>query len=113
MTAAVRSINEPGFFADEALLGGGQPTRSASGNAAQDSNQAKTLVLLFDTSLSMQWEKLERSYQAIETLLRTLRPADSFNLLLFNQQTPLFQPPPLSADSAAVHRALDFVRGRR
>jgi len=24
-------------------------------------------LILFDTSLSMQWEKLERSYQALET----------------------------------------------
>jgi len=112
-TAPVRSTNEPGFFAVEALLGGGQPTPSASGNAAQDSGPAKTLVLLFDTSLSMQWEKLERSYQALETLLRTLRPSDSFNLILFNQQTQLFQPAPIAADSAAVQRALDFVRSSR
>jgi Ca-activated chloride channel family protein len=61
----------------------------------------------------MQWEKLERSYQAMETLLRTLRPADSFNLILFNQQTQSFQPAPVAADSAAVQRALEFVRGSR
>ena len=59
----------------------------------------------------MQWEKLERSYQALETLLRTLRPSDSFNVILFNQQTQLFQPAPVSADSASIQRALDFVRG--
>jgi len=112
-TAPVRSTNEPGFFAVDALLGGVQQTPSAGGNAAQDSGPAKTLVLLFDTSLSMQWEKLERSYQALETLLRTLRPSDSFNLILFNQQTQLFQTAPIPADSAAVQRALDFVRGSR
>jgi Ca-activated chloride channel family protein len=112
-TAPVRSTNEPGFFAVDALLGGGQPKPSGGGNAAQDSGPAKTIVLLFDTSLSMQWEKLERSYQALETLLRTLRPSDSFNLILFNQQTQLFQPAPALADSAAVQRALDFVRGSR
>ena len=112
-TAPVRSTNEPGFFAVDALLGGGQQTSSAGGNAAQDSGPTKTIVLLFDTSLSMQWEKLERSYQALETLLRTLRPADSFNLILFNQQTQLFQPAPIHADNASVQRALDFVRGSR
>ena len=52
----------------------------------------KTVVILFDTSLSMQWEKLERSYQALETLLRTLKPADKFNLILFNSETQRFQP---------------------
>jgi Ca-activated chloride channel family protein len=112
-TAPVRSTNEPGFFAVEALLGGGKQIPSSGGTAAQDSDPAKTLVLLFDTSLSMQWEKLERSYQALETLLRTLRPSDSFNLILFNQQTQTFQPAPVPADSATVQRALDFVRGSR
>jgi len=112
-TAPVRSTNEPGFFAVDALLGGGQQTSSGGGNAAQDSGPTKTIVLLFDTSLSMQWEKLERSYQALETLLRTLRPSDSFNLILFNQQTQLFQPAPVRADNASIQRALDFVRGSR
>jgi len=58
----------------------------------------------------MQWEKLERSYQALETLLRTFASLDKFNLVLFNQQTQLYQPAPVSADSAAVQKALDFVR---
>jgi len=112
-TAPVRSTNEPGFFAVDALLGGGQQTSSAGGNAAQDAGPTKTIVLLFDASLSMQWEKLERSYQALETLLRTLRPSDSFNLILFNQQTQLFQPAPVRADNAPIQRALDFVRSSR
>src|SRR5216684_1418008 len=112
-TAPAHSTNEPGFFAVDALLGGGKQTSSASGNAPQDSGPAKTIVLLFDTSLSMQWEKLERSYEALETLLRTLHPSDKFNLVLFNQQTQLYQPAPVPADSAAVQRALDFVRGSR
>jgi Ca-activated chloride channel family protein len=112
-TAPVRSTDEPGFFAVEALLGGVRQTPPAGGNAAQESGPPKTLVLLFDTSLSMQWEKLERSYQALETLLRTLHPSDSFNLILFNQQTQSFQPGPVPADGAAIQRALDFVRGSR
>ena len=112
-TAPVRSTNEPGFFAVDALLGGGQQVPPIAGNAAQDSGPAKTLILLFDTSLSMQWEKLERSYQALETLLRTLRPSDRFNLILFNHQTQQFQPAPVPADPAAVQQALDFVRGSR
>jgi Ca-activated chloride channel family protein len=103
-TAPVRSTNEPGFFAVEALLGGVRQTPPTGGNAAQESGPPKTLILLFDTSLSMQWEKLERSYQALETLLRTLHPSDSFNLILFNQQTHLFQPAPVSADGVAIQR---------
>jgi Ca-activated chloride channel family protein len=112
-TSPIRRTNELGFFAVEALLGGVQQAVAASGRASQDSGPAKTIVVLFDTSLSMQWEKLERSYQSLETLLRLLRPSDSFNLILFNQQTQLFQPAPIAADSASVQRTLDFVRGSR
>jgi Ca-activated chloride channel family protein len=111
--APVRSTNDPGFFAVEALLGGGQQSPSTSRNTAPDSGPARTLVVLFDTSLSMQWEKLERSYQAMEALLHSLRPSDSFNVILFNQQTQIFEPAPVSADNASVQRALDFVRASR
>jgi Ca-activated chloride channel family protein len=97
----------------DALLGGGQRIASVGGNAAQDSGPPKTIVLLFDISLSMQWEKLERGYQALETLLRTLRPSDSFNLILFNQKTQLFEPAPVRADNRSIQGALDFVRGSR
>src|SRR6202521_3743680 len=112
-TAPVRSTKEPGFFAAEALLGTGKNTQVAASGAAQNSRPAKTLIILFDTSLSMQWEKLERSYQALETLLRTLQPSDSFNLILFNSQSQPFQSSPVAADSVGVQRALDFVRASR
>jgi Ca-activated chloride channel family protein len=112
-TAPVRSANEPGFFAAEALLGTGPQAPAAETSAGQNSGPAKTVVILFDTSLSMQWEKLERSYQALETLLHGLHPTDSFNLLLFNNQTQLFQPAPAVAGSGGIQRALDFVRASR
>ena len=109
--APVRSTNEPGFFAANAPLGFGQ--KNVQGNAPAKSDNAKTLVVLLDTSLSMQWEKLERSYQALETLLRTLQPQDRFNLILFNSQIQVFQPAPVAADSSAVQHALEFVRASR
>jgi Ca-activated chloride channel family protein len=112
-TAPIRSNNEPGFFAAEALLGTGQDPRAASASTVAGSSSTKTLILLMDTSLSMQWEKLERSYQALETLLRTLKPEDKFNLILFNSQTQSFQAAPVPADSGAIQRALDFVRASR
>ncbi len=40
----------------------------------------------------MQWEKLERSYAALEATLRSLKPDDRFNLILFNQDVTPFQP---------------------
>lgn len=113
-TAPLRSTNEPGFFEAEALLGYGKagPPAGAAG-AGAGSVVPRTVVLLFDNSLSMQWEKLERSYQAMETLLRTLGPQDRFNLLLFNTQIRRFQPTPVPADSTNIQRALDFVRSSR
>src|SRR5262249_37076301 len=71
----------------------------------------KTVVALFDTSLSMQWEKLERSYQALETLLRSLRSNDHFALVLFNSETQVV--PIASAEQSNVRRAIDAVRASR
>jgi Ca-activated chloride channel homolog len=115
-TAPPRSNNEPGFFAAEALLGKAQESGAPAAAAAapvESPGSPKALIVLLDTSLSMQWEKLERSYQALETLLRTLTPNDKFNLILFNTQTQSFQPAAIPADGAAIQHALDFVRASR
>ena len=105
--APVRSLNEPGFFEAEALIGTGSKTPASTDTKPQ------TAILLFDNSLSMQWEKLERSYAALEKILRALRPADKFNLLLFNTQVQPFQPAPVAADPATVEKALAFVKASR
>jgi Ca-activated chloride channel homolog len=111
--APVKRTNEPGFFEVEALLSGGDGKADAPDRAVSSSSTAKTIIILFDVSLSMQWEKLERSYEALETLLRTLKPADSFNLILFNSQAQTFQAQPVAADGAGIQRALDFVRASK
>ncbi len=108
-TAPVRSTNEPGFFEAEALLGLGM--NQNTGASAANTAPAKTVIILFDTSLSMQWEKLERSYQALETLLLSLKGNDRFALVLFNSETQIL---PLSAaDKTNVQRAIDSVRASR
>ena len=61
----------------------------------------------------MQWEKLERSYAALEATLHALKPEDRFNLILFNQAVTSFKPAPIAADPAAVQAALDFVRASK
>jgi len=109
-TAPVRNTNEPGFFEAEALLGLGASQNSPV-NSSSSSVPSKTVIILFDTSLSMQWEKLERSYQALETLLRNLKPADRFSLVLFNSDTRVL--PLAPADSAGVQHAIDTVRASR
>ncbi len=96
----------PGVFEAQLLLAA--PVAPATPSAAP-----RTVVLLLDNSLSMQWEKLERSYAALEATLHSLQPADRFNLILFNQTVTPFKPAPIAADPAAVQAALDFVRASK
>ncbi len=103
--ATHRDAGEPGFFQPSVLLGV-PPGESAGG-------PPRTVVALFDVSLSMQWEKLERSFTALDKLLRGLRPQDRFNLLLFNSEVTRFAASPVTADAAAVEKALAFVRASR
>lgn len=102
----IRSHDEPGFFEAQALLGTG--TAPGAGQGAP-----RTVIILFDNSLSMQWEKLERSYAAMEQVLRSLGASDRFNLVLFNNKVASFQPTPVPADRAHIQQALDFVRASR
>ena len=99
--------NDPGFFQASTLLTSASGPRSAPGRT---SGGPRTVVALLDTSLSMQWEKLERSFQTLETLLRSLRPEDRFNLVLFNNAAQLFAPAPVTARLNNVEKALALVR---
>lgn len=101
--------SEPGFFQAQALLGIPAPARSAQPVA----QPPRTLIVLFDNSLSMQWDKLERSFAAFEAALRRLRPADSFNLMLFNSELNVFAPKPRPATPANIEQALAFIRNSR
>src|SRR3954469_9473132 len=109
--APVRSTNEPGFFEAEALLGMGSQAAAASANVP--AGAPRTIIALFDNSLSMQWEKLERSYQALEGILHSLRPTDRFNLVLFNSKAAKFSAAPVPGDAETVQKALDFIRASR
>lgn len=99
-------VAEPGYFEATQML---QETPAAENKEGAGRN----VVLLFDTSLSMQWEKLERSFQALEAVLRSLGPKDSFNVLVFNSAVTPFASEPQAASTDAVARSLDFVRGTR
>ena len=99
-----RDGNDAGFFEASALLA----LPSAAAPVAP-----RTVVVLFDTSLSMQWEKLERSYQALESLVRSLKPADRFNVLLYNDKVDAFGSAPVEATPEAIEKALGFVKASR
>ncbi|HEV2495484.1 MAG TPA: VIT domain-containing protein [Terriglobia bacterium] len=107
--APEKAVREPGFFEASALFAPHNPTPGAQtpGSAAA---APRTLIVLFDTSLSMQWDKLDRSFQALETLLHSLRASDRFNLVLFNTETKWLAKRPVVAERATVEQALGFVR---
>lgn len=94
---------EPGFFEVTAQL-------TTKGASAAASTGPRTVVVLMDTSLSMQWEKLERSYTAATRLLESLTPADHFNLLLFNTRIDAFRPTPVVADSNTTRAAAGWLK---
>lgn len=97
---------EPGFFEASALIANG----AKNGPSAR---APQTVLVLFDNSLSMQWEKLERNFQALERLLHALQPADRFNLLLFNTSVTAFASTPVPAAPDQVEKALALVRSSR
>ncbi len=100
------AAREPGFFEASALIGTGA-------NPNQLAGPGKTVIALFDNSLSMQWEKLERTFQGLERLLHSLRPVDHFNLLLFNTSVTSFSPGPGPATPDQIEKALAMVRSSR
>jgi Ca-activated chloride channel family protein len=96
------SDSEPGFFEASAIL------TAIDGKAT--AKKPCSVVVLFDTSLSMQWEKLERSFQTLESTLRSLQPSDSFNVIIFNSESRAANSRLTPATPEAVAKALDFVR---
>jgi Ca-activated chloride channel homolog len=94
----------PGFF--EASLLVARPAASAP-------SAPRTVVALFDASLSMQWDKLERSFRALELLLRSLKPTDRFNVLVFNEKVAPFTPEPAEATPESIEKALVFLKAQQ
>jgi Ca-activated chloride channel family protein len=101
------SAPEPGFFEAQILLA--DPGSKSQPNSSV-TVPSRTVILLFDNSLSMQWEKLERSYAALEATLHSLKPSDRFNVLLFNQNVTTLRPQPVAATPESIRQGLDFVR---
>jgi Ca-activated chloride channel family protein len=103
------SIDEPGFIEVEALLA----SKKTAGTAGTPAHPPHNVVVLFDNSLSMQWDKLERSYEAMQKVLHSLSADDRFNLLMFNSNVTVFQPAMSSATLVNVQKATGFVRNSR
>jgi Ca-activated chloride channel family protein len=70
----------------------------------------RSVLVMLDTSLSMQWDKLDRAYEATEGLLRSLTPQDSFNLMLFNDDVLTFSSQAVDARPDQIERALAYIK---
>jgi Ca-activated chloride channel family protein len=104
-----RSANEPGFAEVEVLLANKKAATPAGAQARPPHN----VIVLFDDSLSMQWDKLERSYEGMQKVLHSLSGDDHFNLLMFNSKVTTFQPALSGATPVSLQKATDFVRASR
>jgi Ca-activated chloride channel family protein len=104
-----RSNNEPGFAEIEALLA----NKQAASAGPNPTRPPHNVVVLFDNSLSMQWDKLERSYEAMQKVLHSLNAQDHFNLLLFNSKIASFQPAMSGVTPVSLAAATDFIRNSR
>jgi Ca-activated chloride channel family protein len=113
---ALAARNPDGYFQATAIFN--QSRRQAgqeSGGQGQSpiaaDAQPRNVVILLDTSLSMRGEKLTRAFEAVDYFLHGLTPRDSFNLVLFNDDTAALSDRALPATPEQVERALDFIRG--
>ncbi|HUX07539.1 MAG TPA: VIT domain-containing protein [Acidobacteriota bacterium] len=95
--------DEAGYFAASVVY-------NLNGGAKGRDLPPKDVVLMVDTSLSMQWDKLDKSYEAVEFFLRNLPEHDRFGLVSFNQEIDAFAPELRTATPDEVSAALDFFR---
>jgi Ca-activated chloride channel homolog len=107
-TSPQRGTNEPGFAEVAALL-----ADKKTGSAGAPARPSHNVILLFDNSLSMQWDKLERSYEAMQKVLHSLSAGDQFNLVMFNSKVTPFQPGLSGVTPVSLQKVTDFVRGSR
>lgn len=71
--------------------------------------QPKDVVLVFDTSGSMQGPKIEQARKAAQTIIGALNPKDRFNIIRFSGDVISFRPTVVPADKANREAARAFV----
>ena len=73
---------------------------------------SKDVLLVLDTSGSMEGEKLVQAKQAMRYVLSHLGESDRFNLIDFNTDVKSFKPSLTAATPAMRQQAIDFVANR-
>jgi Ca-activated chloride channel family protein len=74
---------------------------------------AREVFFIIDTSGSMAGDSIEQARAALLNGLKTLQPADRFNVILFNSTFETLFDAPVSASADSVERANRYVRGLR
>ncbi len=75
--------------------------------------QAREVIMIIDTSGSMQGASLTQARAALNAALASLGPDDYFNLLQFNSHTGALFERSTPNDPASLARARDFITGLR
>jgi Ca-activated chloride channel family protein len=101
VTAQRDVATEPGYFEASLVL----PAEPAA-----QAGPPRRVTALFDASLSMQWDKLERSYAALAKLLTSLRAEDQFDLFVFNSAITRYGTAPAPGGSAEAEKALAWLK---
>jgi Ca-activated chloride channel family protein len=70
---------------------------------------AKDVVFVFDTSGSMQGEKIEQARKALLNLISNLNPKDRFNIVTFSSDTRNFRDGLVAADKSTLDAAREWV----
>lgn len=76
---------------------------------AQEAIQAKTVVFVFDTSGSMNGEKIEQARNALTYCLGNLGKDDHFNVVTFSTAVSVLSPTVLPATPDEIAKAKEFV----
>jgi Ca-activated chloride channel family protein len=101
LSGGAKFSDDSGYFAAQAVfnqLGGSQE------------KEPLRVVLLIDTSVSMQWSKLQSCYQASEYFLKSLTDKDYFTLITFNEAVNAFSETLLPATLENSDAALSFYQ---
>jgi len=101
VTAQREVTTEPGYFEASLVL----PAEPAA-----QAGPPRRVTAVFDASLSMQWDKLERSYAALAKLLTTLRAEDQFDLFVFNSAITRYGTASSAGGSAEAEKALAWLK---
>ena len=85
------------------------PHIDTSGSARDDSVLARELILIIDTSGSMQGQSIEQAKKSVSLALRKLTPEDTFNVIEFNSAHSALFEEPRQATADNIQQALHMV----